>query len=219
MARAKHKGKRRNRVEFKWSKELGFFLAGMAVCIALLVFCLIPTKQKKFYNKWAGENSTLNKDNQFEEISYKKLKSKVEKNETVYVFYGTENDDASKTNLATLDYYTNQHKNSNEAKHFDVGTIYVYNAKEAYELDKDNDKKVNALQEKEDWINSIKVDSSIKDIDLTNYSQLLIFKSGQLVFSGQDITSDSQAQAQSADFTLACVKFLSFELSDSTTTK
>jgi hypothetical protein len=217
MARAKHTGKRRNRVQFKWSKELIFFIIGMLLCIGLLIFCLIPTKTSKFYDKWSSSNNGLLKDNQFEEISYKNLKKKVEKNELVYVFYGTEQDEDSKTNLGILDHYTNQHKDSNEATHYNVGTVYVYNAKEAFELNKDDSKKVNALQEKEDWINSLKAESTMKDIDLNTYSQLLIFENGKLVFSGLDITSDSQASAEGADFTLACVKFLSYK--ESTTTK
>lgn len=211
MARAK--GKRRNKVTFKWTKELIFFLIGIVVVLGIMIFCLIPTKERSFYNKWYTSSNSLQLDNQFEEIKYDSLKKKIDNKELVYVFYGLDTDDTSKTNIGILDYYTNKNKSSNSDTHFDVGTIYVYDATEAAELDKDNDKKVAKFEEKEEYLNSIKSSNIKEDISLESYSQLWIFENGELVFSSADIKSDSQASAQGADFTLYTFKFLGFKLS------
>lgn len=210
MARAK--GKRRNKVTFKWTKELIFFLIGMVVVLGIMVYCLIPTKERSFYNKWYTSSNSLQLDNQFEEINYKQLKKKIDNKELVYVFYGLDTDDTSKTNIGTLDYYTNLNKSSNSDTHFNVGTIYVYDAKEASELDKDDEKKVAKFDEKEEYFNSIKSSNIKNDISLETYSQLWIFENGELVFSSADIASDSQASAQGADFTLYTIKFLGYKL-------
>ncbi len=210
MARAK--GKRRNKVTFKWTKELIFFLIGMVVVLGIMVYCLIPTKERSFYNKWYTSSNSLQLDNQFEEINYKQLKKKIDNKELVYVFYGLDTDDTSKTNIGTLDYYTNLNKSSNSDTHFNVGTIYVYDATEASELDKDDEKKVAKFDEKEEYFNSIKSSNIKNDISLETYSQLWIFENGELVFSSADIASDSQASAQGADFTLYTIKFLGYKL-------
>ena len=210
MARAK--GKRRNKVTFKWTKELIFFLIGMVVVLGIMVYCLIPTKERSFYNKWYTSSNSLHLDNQFEEINYKQLKKKIDNKELVYVFYGLDTDDTSKTNIGTLDYYTNLNKSSNSDTHFNVGTIYVYDATEASELDKDDEKKVAKFDEKEEYFNSIKSSNIKNDISLETYSQLWIFENGELVFSSADIASDSQASAQGADFTLYTIKFLGYKL-------
>ncbi len=210
MARAK--GKRRNKVTFKWTKELIFFLIGMVVVLGIMIYCLIPTKERSFYNKWYTESNSLQLDNQFEEINYKQLKKKIDNKELVYVFYGLDTDDDSKTNIGTLDYYTNLNKSSNSDTHFNVGTIYVYDATEASELDKDDEKKVAKFDEKEEYFNSIKSSNIKNDISLETYSQLWIFENGELVFSSADIASDSQASAQGADFTLYTIKFLGYKL-------
>lgn len=210
MARAK--GKRRNKVTFKWTKELIFFLIGMVVVLGIMIYCLIPTKERSFYNKWYTSSNSLQLDNQFEEINYKSLKKKIDNKELVYVFYGLDTDDTSKTNIGTLDYYTNLNKSSNSDTHFNVGTIYVYDATEASELDKDDEKKVAKFDEKEEYFNSIKSSNIKNDISLETYSQLWIFENGELVFSSQDIADDSQASAQGADFTLYTIKFLGYKL-------
>ena len=210
MARAK--GKRRNKVTFKWTKELIFFLIGMVVVLGIMIYCLIPTKERSFYNKWYTESNSLQLDNQFEEINYKQLKKKIDNKELVYVFYGLDTDDDSKTNIGTLDYYTNLNKSINSDTHFNVGTIYVYDATEASELDKDDEKKVAKFDEKEEYFNSIKSSNIKNDISLETYSQLWIFENGELVFSSADIASDSQASAQGADFTLYTIKFLGYKL-------
>lgn len=210
MARAK--GKRRNKVTFKWTKELIFFLVGMVVVLGIMIYCLIPTKERSFYNKWYTSSNSLQLDNQFEEINYKQLKKKIDNKELVYVFYGLDTDDTSKTNIGTLDYYTNLNKSSNSDTHFNVGTIYVYDATEASELDKDDDKKVAQFDEKEEYFNSIKSSNIKNDISLESYSQLWIFENGELVFSSADIADDSQATAQGADFTLYTIKFLGYKL-------
>ncbi len=210
MARAK--GKRRNKVTFKWTKELIFFLIGMVVVLGIMIYCLIPTKERSFYNKWYTSSNSLQLDNQFEEINYKQLKKKIDNKELVYVFYGLDTDDTSKTNIGTLDYYTNLNKSSNSDTHFNVGTIYVYDATEASELDKDDDKKVAQFDEKEEYFNSIKSSNIKNDISLESYSQLWIFENGELVFSSADIADDSQATAQGADFTLYTIKFLGYKL-------
>lgn len=218
MARAsKSKRRNRNKFKFKWTKELIFLLIGLAVCIGLMIFCLIPTRQQKFYSKWHSDSNNLETNNVFEEISYKSLKKKIEKGETVYVYYATEQDDTSVTNIGTLDYYTNKHEKENDATHFDIDKVYVYNAKEAYELDSDDEKAVAKLEEKTDYINSLRdVDKntglSIKEVSLSTYSQLWIFESGKLVFSSETIASDEQASKQGIGFRTYCLRFLSYNL-------
>ena len=213
MARAKG-GKRRNKVRFKWTKELTFFLIGFVVVIAIMIYCLIPTKQRSFYNKWYTDDNSLQLDNQFEEINYKNLKKKIDNGELVYVYYALDTDDTSKTDIGILDHYTNQYKSSSADTHYNVGTIYVYDATEASELDKDDSKKLAAFNEKEDYFNSIKGESIKNDISLETYCQLWIFNKGELVFSSEDIASDSQASSQGANFTLYAIKFLGFYLTN-----
>lgn len=220
MARAKGKKNYRNRVQFKWTKELIFFLVGLAVCIGLMIFCLIPTRATTFYKTWSSSDGSLQKDNVFEEISYNSLKNKIEKGELTYVFYGTEKDSTSVTNLALLDHYTNKYTKSNDKKHYDVDKIYVYNANEAYNLDSDDDNAVAELNKKKDWFNANlakdeSTDLAIEEINLTTYSQLWIFKDGKMVYSSQTIINNEQASAQGANFTLAAIRFLSYGLEQS----
>jgi hypothetical protein len=217
MARAKGKKNYRNRVQFKWTKELIFLLVGLAVCIGLVIFCLIPTRATTFYNTWYSSDNSLQKDNVFEEISYDSLKNKVEKGELVYVFYGTEKDSTSVTNIGVLDHYTNKFKKSNDDKHYDVDKIYVYNAKEAYNLNSEDENAVEALNKKKDWFNTKlakdeSTDLNIDEISLQTYSQLWIFKDGKMVYSSQTILNNEQASDQSANFTLAAFRFLSYGL-------
>jgi len=219
MARAKFSGKRRNKTKFKWTKELIFFLIGIVVVIGIMIYCLIPTSERSFYTKWNNGSNNIQLDNQFKEISYDGLKKKIENKELVYVYYALDTEDESKTNLGILDHYTNTHKGTNENTHYNVGTVYVYDATEAANLDSDNSEQVAKLDQKEDYFNSIKNASIKKDIDLEKYSQLWVFENGQLVFSSQDIIADSQATSQGANFTLAAVKFLGFKLTDEDVTK
>lgn len=215
MARSKRKGYARNRVKFQWSKELIFFLIGLGICIALMVFCLIPTKQQRFYNKWYSSSNSLQLDNVFEEVSYKKLKKNIEKNadndELIYVYYATEQDSTSVTNIGILDHYTNKYEKSNDDTHYDIDTIYVYNAKEAYELNTDDDDEVDALEEKEDWFND-HLGADIEEISLTSYAQLWIFQGGEMVYSSATLLADEQGSDQGSNFTLAAIKFLSYSL-------
>ncbi len=218
MARAtKSKRNYKNKFKFVWTKELIFLLIGLGVCIALMIFCLIPTRQQKFYSKWHSDSNNLETTNVFEEISYKSLKKKIDNGERVYVYYASEKDSTSVTNIGTLDYYTNKHEKENEATHFSVDKIYVYNAKEAYELDKDDEKAVAKFDEKEEYFNSLRdVDKNtglaIEEISLETYSQLWIFDSGRLVYSSETISSDEQASDQGVNFRTTCVRFLSYYL-------
>ncbi len=219
MARVKRTGKRRNKVVFKWTKEFILFLVGLAICIGVMIFCLVPTQKKKFYDKWSTSDNNLAIDNSFEEISYNSLKKKIENNELVYVYYATAKDDDSKKNLGIVDHYTNKHEKSNVATHYKVDKVYIYNADEAYDLNSEDENKVNELQAKADFFNSIKANADIKDISMNTYSQLWIFENGKLVFSGNDILTDSQASTQGSNFTLVCIKFLSYKLTDEDVTK
>lgn len=221
MARAlKGKTRNRNKFKFKWTKELIFLLIGLAICIGLMIFCLIPTRAQKFYSKWHSDDNNLESTNVFEEISYKNLKKKIEKGERVYVYYATESDETSVTNIGTLDYYTNKHEKENDATHYSVDKIYVYNAKEAYNLDSDDDDAVAKLDEKEDYINSLRdkdknTGLAIEEISLSTYSQLWIFDEGKLVFSSETLVSDEQASDQGIGFRTSCVRFLSYYLNES----
>ena len=221
MARAKHSGKRRNRVQFKWTKELIFFLIGFVVLIGLMIFCLIPTSKQSFHKKWVSTSANLKLDNQFEETNFDKLKKKIDNKETVYVYYAFDGDDTSKSNLEILDHYTNKQVGSNEYKHYNIDKIYVYDANDADYVKNHNDdeKAASALDSKAEYFNSLKSADIKKDIDLSTYCQLWIFKDGQLVFSSSDIISDSQASKQDANFTLATRKFCGYELTEQDLTK
>jgi hypothetical protein len=214
MARAKHGGKRRNKVQFKWTKELIFFLIGFVVLIGIMIYCLIPTAKQSFYNTWYTSSNNLLLDNQFEDASYDKLKKKIDNKERVYVFYGYDGDDTSKTDLGILDHYTNKYVGTNADTHYDIDKIYVYNAKEAATLNSDDEKAVAKFDEKVDYFNSIKSSDINKDINLKTYCQLWIFDNGQLVFSSADIINDSQGSSQGANFTLAAIKGLGYFLTE-----
>lgn len=184
------KGKRQ-KVNFQWTKELGFLIGALVAIIVVTIILAIPTKAEKLATKYndaiiaasSGENGiqastiALNehvfKEFDFEDVE--DLKEKINESESyVFVLVGSEKDTVILQNLAVI---------NNKAETCEVETVYICSnawVKEQTDL----------LAVEEELLNSEKVLVGADNTEEFTFEEaaLLVFDAeGKLVFNSQSI--------------------------------
>ena len=189
---------RRNKVKFKWTKELGFLLGFVAV-IGAVSLTLALVKQfsgrdiKAVNEAIAQFNSsesqtvyTIDQDkNVYKTISHDGLVSQKESSDYTYVWYGT---------LTSADYLRYLYEINEYAEKYDVNTVYLYYAdyvQDAINNDTQNTESYKTtLKTMEDQLNAGRTDA--EPIDLENYAALFVFKDGKLLYNSQVADNSEQ---------------------------
>lgn len=198
---------KRNKVKFKWTKELGFLLGSLLIIGIISIILAIPTKAERKLEKindaitaYNTENSTsyytLPKDHVFKELSHSQLVSKKKSSNYTIVWYGS---------LTNGTYLENLYKLNSLADTYDVKTVYLYYASFVEDAKADEETETEAyttqLKKREDALNNNKA-ADATDIDLENYPAIFVFKDGQLLFNSQ-VGSESSEYNYNLYFTTA----------------
>jgi hypothetical protein len=188
---------KRNKVKFKWTKELGFLLGSIAIIGVAAILLAIPTRAERKLEKIndsiteynsANETSyyTLPKDHVFKEISHSSLVSKKKSSNYTIVWYGSLKNGTYLQYLYTL---------NTMADTYDVNSIYLYYASFVEDAQADEETETEAyktqLKAREDALNDNKA-SDATEIDLENYPAIFVFKDGQLLFNSQVGTDSTE---------------------------
>ena len=181
---------KRNKVKFKWTKELGFLLGSLLIIGIVAIILAIPTRSERKLEKindsiteYNTANSTsyttLPKNHVFKEISHSQLVNKKKSSNYTIVWYGSLSNGTYLEYLYTLNQL---------ADTYDVKTIYLYYATFVEDATKDEETDTEAyktqLKAKEDALNNNKA-ADAEEIDLENYPAIFVFKDGQLLFNSQ----------------------------------
>lgn len=186
----------RKKVKFKWTKELIILISSLVVLLVVTIILGIPSADKKNLNKWNeaiqnynSENSTsystLTSENVLKEVSgtdeshFKNARNKADKEGYTYFFYG------SLTNATFLEQLYNVNK---LAKDYEIEEVYIMYA-DFYEEAKNNEEIETAsfrttCKGYEDILNTGK-NGDAKEIDLTIYPALFVYKDNSLIWNSQ----------------------------------
>lgn len=106
-----------------------------AIVLAIVVFVIImqPSKQQKLYYKF--NNRDLPKDHVVEQISYKKLIKKLEKNEEFIVFFGSLENENTRLDVAV---YDEEFKDENHGLQDNFKKIYFVEVNKLKDKQKEN---------------------------------------------------------------------------------
>ena len=198
---------KRNKAQFKWTKELIFLIVFIVAIIAITVVLAIPSGAKRNLNKYNEaitayntENSTsytaLTADNVFEEIGggYDKQVSNVmdlaKENEYTYVFYGKLTDGVFLEQLSNI---------NTVAKDYEVKKVYLFIANYVADAEANSETATstynNQIKEYNKIINADK-NADCKEFDMASTPALLVFKDGKLFFNTQSDTDSSFTWSQ-----------------------
>lgn len=189
---------RKNKVKFKFTKELAFLLVFIVVIVVATIILNLPTKTDKFTEKLnnaindynAANNTqltTLGEDHNFKSISYEDILEKKNNEGFTMVYYGY------LTSGAT-DYYSNLLNINHMAENYEYGTVYLYFADWYAEQDSETLESVDFTREKaekESKINEGKA-TDVEEFDMSVYPTLLLFKDGSLIFNSQTYEDDTE---------------------------
>lgn len=176
---------RKIKTRFRFTKELIFLILFIAVVAIFTGILSIESDASKLYTKitTAQSNvesfsgSTLDEDNVFKEISYKKLVNKVDSSDYTYVFYG---------NISNTDYLTYIETVNARAKEYDVERVYLLDSLWATSIDTTDEdfgeENNNILTE---------VENALDGVDMTIVPSLWVFKDSKVVFNSADYLNDS----------------------------
>ena len=214
---------RRNRVKFKFTKELLFLIIFLVVILVATIGLSIPSKSSRQLDslndaitEYNQDNSTsfytLDKDHHFSVIGggiskkVNKVKKLASREKYTYVFYG------SLENATFLEqlYYINQACDEDK---YDISKVYLFYNDYILEAKKNGDDDTKVFKDK---INSyeekikVKVNDDSKEFDMTETDKptLLVFKNGELLFNTQQ---DEEAKYP---WTAYIIKAFSFENND-----
>ena len=184
---------KKNKVKFKWTKELLVLILGLLAIIGATIALSLPTNNEKITteindaiiaaNSQSSSDgsstsySSIPTDNVYESISHKKLLKKIAKEEYVYVLYGSKNssiilENASKINTIAV---------SEE-----IDTIYVYSSLWVEEAEDTNAEAFKSEKKViEDDLNANK-NVDVEAFSVLNYPALLVFHNGSLIFNSQE---------------------------------
>lgn len=211
---------RRNRVKFKFTKELLFLILFLVVIIVAAVGLSVPSKSSRqleslndAITEYNSDNSTsyytLDKDHHFSVIGggiskkVNKVKKLAAREKYTYVFYGSLN---NSTFLEQL-YYINQ---ACDDEKYDISKVYLFYDDFIEEAKKNGDDDTKVFKDKingyEEKINA-KVNDDSKDFDMTvtDTPTLLVFYKGELLFNTQ------QDESSKYNWTAYITKAFSFE--------
>ena len=186
---------KKDKVKFKFTKELLFLILSLAAIITATILLAIPTADEKrtdAYNEailaYNTTNSTsyatLDYENVYEDIEYEELTEVLANAEGyTYVLYGSTNVGTVLQYMATI---------NSKAKDVEVETVYLYSS---VWVEDQNDLEADDFEveykAREDKINSGK-DSSVEGLSLLDYPALLVFNDGVLVYNSQAYTDSDQ---------------------------
>lgn len=195
---------KRNKIKFKWTKELIFLLVGIVVLIVAAVIINLPTSASVTLEKYNTAISTYNSENStsyntlpenhvFKETSLDGLKNTKKSDDYTFVFYGSLKNAQFLENLSNINTIANE---------YDVKAVYLWFAD--YVENTDADTKATATYKTKvneynavinENINSLVASSnglyqSQDNFDLETYPALLVFKSNSLVFNSQTDTKE-----------------------------
>lgn len=199
---------KRNKVKFKWTKELIFLIAGIVVLIVAAILINIPTKASiqldKYNNAITAYNTQqstqynqLPSNHVFKELSVNSLKKKKKSDDYTFVFYCSLKDGVS------LEYLS---KINTQAQDLKIKTVYLWFADYVENADEDLKKtvkyhdKVNEYNQiVNDNINSLVTDGGIYEkqdnFDIEKYPAFLVFKSDSLIYNSQTYSeSDNSSE-------------------------
>ena len=199
---------KRNRTKFKWTKELSFLIAFVAIIGAVALTLVLVKKFSgrdikevneaivQFNESESQTVYTLDTNkNVFRKISHDGLVSQKNSSDYTYVWYGT---------LTSADYLRNLYTLNEMAESYKVNTVYLYYAdyvQNAINNDtKDTEAYKTTLKSMEDELNAGRTDATA--IDLEKYAAIFVFKDGKLVYNSQ-VAEDSDKYDWKLQFTKA----------------
>ena len=188
---------RKNRVKFKWTKELSFLIGFLVVLIVAAIVLSIPSRAEKqlseinqaitTYNT-ANEASysTIGKNNHLAVLSHSDLVNQKNDSNYTIVWYGSLSDGVYLEQIYHFDDY---------ATRYEVAKVYLYYntfVEEAVANEiTDTLSYKNDLKTMEDELNGSK-DPDATDIDLASYPAIFVFKEGKLIYNSQVAGESSQ---------------------------
>ena len=198
---------KKNKVKFKFTKELFFLIASLLILIAVTIVLAIPSSKERqlteintAINNYNTENSTnyytLTKDNRISVVSHEDLVNQKKSSDVTIVWYGLLSDGNYLEQISTLD---------NLATKYEVSKVYLYYAtfvEDAIAKEiTDTLSYKNDLKAKEDELNEGK-DQDAKEISLATYPAVFVFKDGKLLYNSQ-VAGESTEYNYSIHFTKA----------------
>ena len=184
--------RRKNNAKFKWTKELIILIVAIIAIVATTIVMSIPSEKEKYtkelnnaiymanVNSSQGENptnySTLPTDNVFSEVNHKNLLKKINKEEYVYVLYGSLNNSIVLANLSVINSVCTEEE---------IKNVYIYSSLWVEETE---DLETETFKEKQSAIEADLNSKKSKDVEeftLLEYPALLVFKDGELIFNTQ----------------------------------
>ena len=188
---------RRNRVKFKWTKELFFLIGSLVVLIVVTIVLAIPSRADRQLTEintsittYNTDNSTsyyqLSKNNHIAVLSHDDLVNKKNDSNYTIVWYGSLKEGSYLEQIYTLD----QRAASSNDK---VSKVYLYyntfvEDAVANETTETLSYK-NSLKTMEDQLNASK-NPDAEAIDLSKYPAIFVFKEGKLIYNSQ-VAGDS----------------------------
>lgn len=184
---------RRNKVKFKWTKELIFLIVALVAILTATIVLALPTTNDRLTDKIneqitnynsnnSTEYSTLSNDNVFVEIdSYDEFKKAINTSDYAYIYYGVY------SNATFLEQIS---KINTAASNNEVKKVYIYLATEVDETeDKDATSFKRLMAERTDEASNGAA-SDVKNVDFTVYPSLFVYKDNKLVFNSQTDEGD-----------------------------
>lgn len=182
--------RRKNSTKFKWTKELIILIVALIAIITTTIILSVPSEKEKYTdeintaitianasNSQSGTSyNTIPADNVFAEISHKNLVNKINKDEYVYVLYGSLNNNTLLENLYAINLMC-----TNE----EIKSVYIYSSLWVEETE---DLETETFKEKQNAIEADLNANKNKDVEeftLLEYPAILVFKNGELVFNSQ----------------------------------
>ena len=176
---------RKVKTRFKFTKPLAFLISFIVVIAILTGLLSIESKEEKLYNRITNAQSaldgfsgkSLDEDNVFADISYKKLTKKIKSSDYTYVYYGT---------LTNSEFFTYIETVNERAQTYEVKKVYLLDGTWASQIDTEDEdygeENNNVLTE---------VENAIGGVDMTVLPSLWIYKNGEVVFDSNDYINDT----------------------------
>jgi len=180
---------RKNKVSFKWTKELIILISAIVVLIVATIILSIPSSNERTVTKFNTAIQTYNTANSTSysqialdsnvivEISHDDLFKKVNSsNDYIYVIYGSTNNGTVLEQLANI---------NSTAKDAEIKTVYFYSSQWVEETENTD---TETFQTKASLLENdfnASVDQDQDDFDLLKYPSFLVFKDKTLVFNSQ----------------------------------
>lgn len=186
---------RRNRVKFKWTKELFFLIGALLVMIVVTIVLAIPSRAERQLSEvneaitsYNTDNSTtyytIQKDNHLAFLSHSDLVNQKSSSDYTIVWYGSLTDATYLEQLSTFEGY---------AVKYEVAKVYLYYSTFVDDAKTNETTETltykNELKKMEDELNANK-EADAEAISLEKSPSVFVFKDGKLVYNSQ-VAGDS----------------------------